>query len=58
MTHLSAIPGRFVYRAATLCLIPNQKGASGAILEHCHQRWISFLAFKKLFELFGSKLTP
>jgi hypothetical protein len=55
MTHLSANPTAFVYRAATLCLIPNQKGASGAIL--CHQRWISFLAFKKCFELFGSKVS-
>ena len=26
MTHLSADPRAFVYGAATLCLIPNQKG--------------------------------
>ena len=23
----------------------------------CHQRWISFLAFKKFFELFSSKIS-
>jgi hypothetical protein len=32
MTHLSVNPRAFVYRAVTLCLIPNHKGVSGAIL--------------------------